>query len=397
MNLKNKKLNELYNKLLLICIFLGALNAFNGDIVWTFVIFFIIAIRMISCNGKMYFDNGFKILSLFSLSYILINTGMNSNGLQSMLRYGVVPPLAYFIGLNMVDKDFILYKFKSIILTISFGFFTHGALNMSKYNGTVIYQNIVERDVPDFWTNITINATLQNIFYTMIVSLLFYAIFIERNRLLKIVIMGCIMFSIVASIKTATRTSIYILGIVFIASIILTMYLKRNKQLKLINFIFLLSTVAIVAYFGYENNFLGIKSYYENSQLYIRMGSKQNNLRTDTQIYILKNLLTYPLGGNKLILPNNMAYAHNLWLDVVFKVGIIPFILLITYSVKTSLTVLEIVKSKKISEEIKYIIFAVFIASNLNFATEPILDGAFQFFSYFCMINGATKRLRNQI
>ena len=175
------------------------------------------------------------------------------------------------------------------------------------------------------------------------------------------------------------------------------MYIKRNKQLKLINFIFLISTVAIVAYFCYDNNFLGIKSYYENSQLYIRMGSKQNNLRTDTQIYILKNLLTYPLGGNKLILPNNMAYAHNLWLDVVFKVGIIPFILLITYSVKTSLTVLEIVKSKKISEEIKYIIFAVFIASNLNFATEPILDGAFQFFSYFCMINGATKRLRNQI
>ncbi|MDO9629844.1 MAG: hypothetical protein Q7I99_08065, partial [Acholeplasmataceae bacterium] len=56
----------------------------------------------------------------------------------------------------------------------------------------------------------------------------------------------------------------------------------------------------------------------------------------------------------------------------------------------TASTVARVVHSKFINKNTKVLVVSIFVAMNLHFMVEPILDGVPYLFSMFCLINGLT-------
>jgi hypothetical protein len=97
----------------------------------------------------------------------------------------------------------------------------------------------------------------------------------------------------------------------------------------------------------------------------------------------------YPLGGFQMDI-SGLDYAHNLWMDVLYAVGIYPFFLLAIYTVLTGITMVQVIFTKVIRKNVKILIFSLYIAYSINFMSEPILEGIPYVFLLFCLINGLT-------
>lgn len=83
-------------------------------------------------------------------------------------------------------------------------------------------------------------------------------------------------------------------------------------------------------------NVLSIREYILNTNLaarYERRASLENadSFRFQSFWIGLRELIQYPMGGRA-----SQIYRHNMWLDVGRVSGIIPFCLLLVYSIKTS-------------------------------------------------------------
>ncbi|MDM0948412.1 hypothetical protein QTI79_04170 [Clostridium perfringens] len=253
------------------------------------------------------------------------------------------------------------------------------------------------RMVTDFWTKLPRTATLQGIFFSMMVSLFFYSIFIiksKKEKFLKFLLIGCIIFSIIATLNTATRTLIYISILVFIINIIIYFYLSKKNFKKIIKLIILLGIILNIIIIIYNTDTFGLKTAIENTQLYKRevllqsSGYKDERFKSYTEI--LSGIYLYPMGGRKIDI--TLKYAHNLWLDTALVVGIIPFINLIIYTILTLFTIIYFLKNKYISEKNKYLITSVYSALIINFMVEPILEGIPHIFILSVIINGITNK-----
>lgn len=100
-------------------------------------------------------------------------------------------------------------------------------------------------------------------------------------------------------------------------------------------------------------------------------------------------MLAYPYGGSKILQGN---YAHNLWIDTINTVGIIPFYLITLYSILTMLNLIKLIKNNNIKDDIKHLLFSIYLGLSINFMLEPILEGVPYLFATMCIINGLTDR-----
>ena len=88
-----------------------------------------------------------------------------------------------------------------------------------------------------------------------------------------------------------------------------------------------------------------------------------------------------------------------MWLDVGRVSGIIPFCLLLIYSVKNFANVTVIWKSKQILPSLRYLLLFLYIGAYVNCFVEPIWEGALNFFLALCVVDGMVsamiRRLEN--
>ncbi len=106
----------------------------------------------------------------------------------------------------------------------------------------------------------------------------------------------------------------------------------------------------------------------------------------------IKNIIEKPLGWEL----EELGYSHNVWLDVVRVSGVIPFVLLVIFSVRSIWKVKKaiFIDSKQLSTNILF--FTYLMAFFLVFMVEPIIDGLFALFSLYCLFTGiVTKYIEN--
>lgn len=392
LNFKNNKLIYL---LLMLGIFLFSSNFFDKATYMALLIIIVFTLWMLITNRNIYIRNEFIILIICFTSYFLIYYYHNSTNLQNIIFLWLGPIAFYFIGYHICG-DILGVKFKKIIIYIVLGTFIHGALNMAMF----FLKNIKGRYIPDIWSGVYMTATLQGVLFTMICSLLFYSMFIEKNMKLKVLFVLCILFAIYSTFQTASRTLIIIIINVFVINILLYLLIntKINKKrvIKLITYIIL---IIISFIFIMKFNIFNIKTIYEESALYERIEYEQQTKldedpRFDMYKIVIKNMFVYPMGGNKI--EGNLKYAHNIWLDTIIEVGIIPFVLLIIYTIMTIITTVKFIANKYIDEEYKYIYLSIYMSLLLNFSVEPILQGIPYIFMIMCIINGMSKRILDE-
>ncbi|MFI3163931.1 MAG: hypothetical protein R3Y65_05820 [Bacillota bacterium] len=350
-----------------------------------------------SISGEYKLVVNFDFLFLFALFSIYIIIAISNeyyiDNIAHILLYWIGPAISYFLGYNLLCKD-INMKLDTLIWLLCSGFFIHGALN---FFNTYYILGGTSRNIIDIWFNGILSATLQSIYFTMIMGMLFYAIFYEDSKIKKYILLIFIFIGIANALTTATRTPLYILVFVFCLSFTYYLILNSKKVKVVARFTMILLGFCFALYYAYYLDIFGLKTYSESSALFLRFNgfndySAVDDPRVERWTKTLIYMFDYPMGGLELRRLTD-GYAHNLWLDVIHIAGIIPAVLLLMHSIGTCITFVKFIRSKKISEKTKFLFIGIFVSVMLNLCTEPILDGAPYLFLSMCMINGAAKRL----
>lgn len=384
------------DRIWIVLVFLFSLNFMNLTNL-IFIFFIIIGLYKVWISeARFKFSIDFVLLIMFTFSYFTILIFYKSLGFQSLLVYVIGPILCFFIGYFIYNnKDDLLVN---TIFAIVFGNFIHGLLNMFIYffeNGFNI--NVIGlRTFPDIWQGTALTATLQGTYYSLVASLLFFALLLILSRQkvgIGIIIIFATSFSLFASFIMGNRTLLIILALSTILCLFVYMTLNKLNFKRNAVVLTIISFIIITFFLIYNYNFLGTRTFIESSTLYSRIQnlSLQNDSRSSFVLLAINQLLDYPMGGYKMFLGGG-NYVHNLWLDVLYATGIIPFAFLISYTFVVLINLLKIMKNKVNSLDFKVLIFGLNLGFLLTFMVEPILEGVPYLFMSFCLINGMISK-----
>lgn len=331
----------------------------------------------------------FLLIILFSLIYFLFIYNYNSVGLGSILTYLIGPISIFSIGffITTYNKVFII---KSLYIMVISNFI-YGLLNMFVYLKTY-GSNSVVRMIPDFWSGIEKTATLQGTYFTLSSSLLFIAILLMRDKsitkkIYSIILFMCFFSSIYFSFILGNRTLVITSLIIFILNVKTYLLLNIKDILLNLKIIFSVVFIGCLLYILFAVNYLGIKDFVINSNFYSRLNESSlvDDPRFDAFGKAINQMFIYPLGGYKMDL--GLSYAHNLWFDVLFATGIIPFFILVLISIRNINNVLLIIFRSK-DTHFALLLLSLLLGYLLNFMVEPILEGAPYLFLSYCLFVG---------
>jgi hypothetical protein len=371
-------------------VFLFSINLFDKAI---YLLLGLLIIGLIISNYKnsnIKFTMDLLLIIIFCISYFFIIILYKSPEISLLLLYFIAPIGCFFIGYATVkvEKIFII----KTLIVLAVGNFMHGSLNMINYinaNGL----NSLARRVPDIWNGIEIAATIQGSYFTLVSSLFFYGLLIfrsQKGKLLSLIIIFATIFSLFSTVILGSRTLILLFLIILGLNIVLNSFF--TKSIKFIKMLFLIITSCAIIFIVYSNNLFGIKDFIINSELYIRMETTSLSEDPRTMVYqrAISQMFDYPLGGYKMSL--GLSYAHNLWMDVLYATGLIPFVFLILYTLKSIQNIISILNNKDNVIEFKILVTSIYIAYILNFMVEPILEGMPFMFLSFCLFNGMVRK-----
>lgn len=367
--------------------FLLGVEAFQLEIVWLIALFMV---TMFSNHGSGHFRiRASKELAAlffaFLIYYLTLFIQFRATlSIFYIIRAFLGASFAYVIGMKVCKGE--ESKLLALIEIIAISSFLHGFLNIA----TTTTISAASRYVHNVWTGGITTATLQGTYFTCAIAVA--SLWTLGKSFLKKVF-GCLILiaTIWNSMMTASRTAVFMVFILFIASYFLVEYRRKEKKAFVgivIRTIIGLAVVAFLIYVAYSSNSFGIQTRINSSYLGLRIASISKEMsvpRSELWSLGISNILAHPFGYDKDI------YAHNLWIDFGLNGGVAPFVLLVFFSIASFTTCGRLVKRGNISDTTKSMVILSNIAFNINFMVEPILDGVpFMFFMY-CMICGAVQ------
>lgn len=332
-------------------------------------------------------DFNFFILLLFSLSYAAFFMLDPVAGNQYIVIYAFVPASFYLLGKyfadkldNNIQKLFFLFLISGIIFSVSA--FLSVATNLFN-NGFAD----VERNLPNFWTGQIIPATIMGSYFSVVMTI--PALLIPKikgfPRLFRILLLIYFFISVACVLRIGSRTQLGI-GIIALAASLIYIIPKQSfkKNLFLI-VLFAVSILYVVKTVNFDLNQDWLSAYanrMEDSDDFSSGGGR--TIRWEKSLI---NLFEKPLGWDE----DEFGHAHNLWFDVLRIGGIIPFILLIIFTTKSYLVILGTLKKRVQEFLFQNQILVYTISFTTVFILEPILEGMFDFFAFFCFFSGSVK------
>lgn len=310
-----------------------------------------------------------------------------------MIRMTVIPFLFYYYGKAVVvlqEHSICEQRSKVLIIVLSIGLFIGSALNMISW---VKFGFENGRAWGEFWTGQRLPAT-QHVFWDLlIISLTFYATcFWKKGCIINGILLSGSLWSLWFSLFTGSRTLVVVFGLVLVLNVFLYCYLNwknESKKKKIKNLLLGILITCILIFIAYFLNIGEISDFIENS-IWGRNGGVLHNIRFEAQISVLRQLFKYPFGGNQMELAG-LNYAHNVWLDMANRAGLLPFILIVMYTILTVCNLMKLIRNQVIGQEIKFILVSVYIALFLYYMVEPALDANLMFWAVWMLICGLIK------
>ena len=334
----------------------------------------------------------FYIIIIFGVAYSIILNNHEDLSIFRGYRELFLPAVLYTVGyLSIKSKTFSLMNislYKNVFLVISISLFIYAFLNLFfhlNYYGDVKLYN---RSIYDIWNGGLLEATAQGSKLTLI-SVMIVPLLLSWNSFkppLRLVLLFCIVISVISTLIMANRSLFAIIGVTFFAGLLLYFKLNSNKLGKNIKAIGIVTIVALSIPLLYYFDIMGVRSFYESSSFNQRLdevngGTFQNNPRFEAWSKTLLGILQFPMGGSQVSI--GLTYAHNLWLDVAYKTGIIPFVLLLLLTVLYIFYLMKLLYNNYISIGMKVFIFSTSVGLILNLMIEPILEGHYYMFMIF--------------
>lgn len=362
------------------------------------LLFFLILILL--DGGKLRFSNGmatFFLLTGFAASYILM---MMLYGKRGLLVIGC--PVAFYIGLRLKDKT--EAGARKVILLLSFGMASHVLLNFA-YElvrfGTATFTSARHYDV---WSQGVSTATGIMVNGTMLAGLLFYFLYIENRTKIKMAGLISLLILTIYDFILGGRTYLVLLALSMVVGLLLNImnYGFNSKSFKMIGKILLITGItALALWLFYTWNQQEIDQIFKNSYFYhrfFREGADQvlfDTPRTSRKVIFILNMLNFPFGGNHLASLVG-GRAHELWLDTYDEVGILPYVLLIIYTMASVVRLLKVLRSKSFDNEFKVLVGTVEAIILAQFFVEPVLSGAPILLGSYCLIDGVLTGVLRQ-
>lgn len=362
------------------------LDPFNKGFLFGYLLVSLIILKINFIAKNL--DGDVFLLTLFSVIYAIFYAFEPLAGIQYIAIYALFPQSFYLLGKYLVNniKDsktlFVILFYIASIFSISavisvFLNFREGGFAQ------------LDRTIPMFWNDQPTSATIMGGFLTL--NMCIPAILIAGHRQISILnkIIAALLFviSLICAIRLGSRTQLVIFLFTSIVSVLYIFPRQTYKQnMYLLFFLgvciaFILRNVSFDLNADWLTTFAG------------RMSGGVGEVtsgggRTERWIKSFEYLFSHPLGWEA----KEFGYSHNMWLDVLRAGGIIPFLLLIIYTVKSIFQIKKAVLLNQKNNLINGQILFYGIAFLLLFMVEPIFEGLFSLFVVFCLYKGIVNK-----
>jgi len=332
-------------------------------------------------------DLGFVLLLLFSIIYALFYSFDPTSGNQFIFIYALSPPVFYLLGKYLVEKMESSKQVFFLLFSIAF-LFSIAALISVLFNFLEGGFAQLNRNIPMIWSDEPVAATKMGAFFTLNMCIPALLIGNQRKKSLIFNILALVVFmlSILCIIRLGSRTQIMI----FLITSILSLFYVVPKQPFRKNVILIIMLGVVMLYlinkvsFDLNEDWLTTFAGRMDRSNDVASGGG----RTGRWIKSFQNLFEKPLGWSL----DEFGYSHNLWLDVLRVSGIIPFALLIIYSIRSFFQVRRTIRLNPDDISFNIIILMYAIAFFLIFMVEPIFEGIFSLFVVFCLFMGVINK-----
>ncbi len=355
-----------------------------GAVNWGYIypvvfLFFALLVPRLSgrpCYFNFLYSPCFWLLFGAGISYVAI--GMRK--IPALYHYGILPAVAYAIGW-LAAEEHTDEQIRDGMLALTAGFGIYASLNMVVNIGNNRYRLI------DFWTRSYRAATGSGSLNTLLVSSAVYTVKFEKRLTVKIFFLILLTLSFQYMFMLGTRTQFAVFLVVTLLAVLYLAYVKQGiaGMLKCLAVIILSAGVLLLMYWL---NIFSVKDYISGTNLAARYTRRASLANADAFRFQgfwtgLRELVQYPLGCRAA-----QPYRHNMWLDVGRVSGIIPFALLLIYSVKNFRSVLEIWRNTDVIPGLRYLLLFLYMGAYANCFVEPIWEGTLNFFLAVCVMDG---------
>lgn len=331
----------------------------------------------------------FILLCLFSLFFFVFGFKL---GFYAVM--GFCLPMAYYIGgrLNKSEDNI-----KRLIYIIALGMGLHVILNMV-YDFTIYGTDLFNHTSHyDIWLQAEAMPTAVATNYMILTGCIYYLLLKEKNKVLKFGILGLYLVMMIYNITVGRRTPILMLGITLVLGVIFDFFVfGGNKKILKRSLIIFVAVIACIA-FIWNTNLFGIKS----ALYYMPFLSKFREYGLDTgrfdiMIEGIKMMPQYLWGGQNISGVMDIQ-IHDLWLDIYDYAGIVPFVLMIVFTVYEIIKFVKLLINKKISSDFKVLLIGVYAACLVQAMLEPLMTGASIFLICMVMMFATTDTLSAEV
>lgn len=393
MNILVEKRTNAANIITAVGMFLFSVGVFNlsGQIFFALTLYF-----FIWKSKTIVIEKQDIILLFFSASYFVIYTFNFGFAIKSLIIYLWGPWAAYLFGKWFILSNNSERAFQVMANTLTFGFFLHGVLNLFAYLKSDYYaQYAYQRVSVDFWRGDMVSVISTGLMFTFAVSLSSSILFSHCRFRKKLMALVVLLMCIFEASFFAYRTMIFII-LVLVAFNLLRWLYDPTVQIRgkafLIGFVLLffaaIFAIVFLNAFGIQDELLSLKIV--RRLLY---DDKSSRFKTWISYLFSGDWLRYPLGGQKSEFAYHGEWVHNLWLDILNKVGLIPFAIAVIFTVTSIRFVCGTAAHMKrmnhslLSNQIASLGLGAFLIC----MPEPVIDANPYFFFAILMLLGGVK------
>ena len=381
--------NKYINLCINILLFLTGINFLHyGQLILPVICFLLFVDRKM----KFYVNSPltFVVLCLFAVSFYYFSVK------DFYCVMGFTLPMAYYIGCNIreVNEE----KIRKVIYLLAISMGLHVVLNaiieaiLHGHHGFFFSSTHY-----DFWTREKISNTATAINIDILLGCVYYLIFHEKNKVLKIIDLVTFVLAMFYLMVIGRRTPVMMIFIVFVVSFVYeTIYLKNTSArlrtafirifVSVIIFVALIVTIYTLNIFGAKDVLNGYRIIGKFSKGFI------NDQRFELYFGSFKLMPKYLWGGQHIskILGEQV---HDFWIDIYDYAGIVTCAIMIVYSLIFLRDSVKILKNDKIGKDFRILLIGVLTCIVLQMFLEPVMTGASLFLLVSIIIHGLFERL----
>jgi len=313
---------------------------------------------------------------LFFGAFYTLSLYMHGNiTLDQIIKFLILPAGTYYIGFIIADNESVEGTTYRLATVLTLGFFIHSLLNMSSFIEVFgVDFSVPHRKTFEFWkNNEVLSVTVSNLYSAPMVGYSIGVIFSHKSivkRIMAIVALGAVVFTM---LLYQNRTTIVVIAFLFALTIIFD-FAKKGLKSKLLWLMLLVGVcIAFILFF----DIAGIKTFIWSTTLFDRIQGDPNSI---SRFAIWVSFLSgdwwkYPFGGKSFELMGGSAnYVHNLWLDTWWNTGFIPFVFLLTFTIKLISQVISLNRDSKVFSYKNIVVLYLLGGLLINFGVEPVLE-----------------------